>query len=163
MIRHARKEDMPDILKIYNDAIINTTAVYTYDPKELEERLQWFETKSIAEEPIWVYVKDHHVIGYATYGSFRDWPAYLYSIEHSIYVDPDYRGQGIASKLLEILIQDAKAKNYRTIVAGIDASNVGSIELHKKFNFTHAGTIKNVGYKFERWLDLAFYQLDLHQ
>lgn len=62
---------------------------------------------------------------------FRDWPAYLYSIEHSIYVDPDYRGQGIASKLLEILIQDAKAKNYRTIVAGIDASNVGSIELHK--------------------------------
>lgn len=70
MIRHARKEDLPDILKIYNDAIINTTAVYTYDPKELEERLQWFETKSIAEEPIWVYVKDHHVIGYATYGSF---------------------------------------------------------------------------------------------
>ncbi|MFF5514398.1 GNAT family N-acetyltransferase [Staphylococcus capitis] len=163
MIRHARKEDLPDILEIYNDAIINTTAVYTYDPKELEERLQWFETKSIAEEPIWVYVKDHHVVGYATYDSFRDWPAYLYSIEHSIYVDPDYRGQGIASKLLETLIQDAKAKNYRTIVAGIEASNVGSIELQKKFNFTHAGTIKNVGYKFERWLDLAFYQLDLHQ
>lgn len=163
MIRHARKEDLPDILDIYNDAIVNTTAVYTYDPKELEERLQWFKSKTLAEEPIWVYVRDQHVVGYATYGSFRDWPAYLYSIEHSIYVDPNYRGQGIASKLLETLIQDAKVRNYRTIVAGIDASNLESIELHKKFHFTHAGTIKNVGYKFERWLDLAFYQLDLHQ
>lgn len=163
MIRFAENEDLPDILNIYNDAIINTTAVYTYSPKELEERQQWFKAKALAEEPIWVYVQDEHVVGYATYGSFRDWPAYLYSIEHSIYVDPNYRGLGIASQLLETLIQDAKNKNYRTIVAGIDASNIGSIELHKKFNFTHAGTIKNVGYKFERWLDLAFYQLDLQQ
>ena len=72
MIRFARKEDLPDILNIYNDAIINTTAIYTYDPKELEERVQWFEAKA-ADEPIWVYVKDNHIVGYATYGSFRDW------------------------------------------------------------------------------------------
>ena len=73
MIRFARKEDLPDILNIYNDAIINTTAIYTYDPKELEERVQWFEAKAMADEPIWVY--DNHIVGYATYGSFRDWPA----------------------------------------------------------------------------------------
>lgn len=134
MIREAQKSDLEAILTIYNDAIINTTAVYTYEPTTIEERIQW-----------------------------RDWPAYLYSIEHSIYVHPNYRNGGIASQLLSKLIEEAQQSGYRTIVAGIDASNIGSIKLHEKFNFNHAGTIKQVGYKFEQWLDLAFYQLDLYK
>lgn len=100
-------------------------------------------------------------VGFATYGQFRNWPAYLYSIEHSIYVDKSNRGKGIASQLLQHLIEDARTRNYRTIVFGIDASNDSDIKLHEKFNFKHAGTIQNVGYKFDR-LDLAFYQYDLH-
>ena len=81
---------------------------------------------------------------FCTYGQFRNWPAYLYSIEHSIYVDKSNRGKGIASQLLQHLIEDARTRNYR-IVAGIDASNDSSIKLHEKFNFKH-GTIQNVGY-----------------
>ncbi|MRU92351.1 GNAT family N-acetyltransferase, partial [Staphylococcus aureus] len=101
------------------------------------------------------------VLGFATFGSFRPWPAYQYTIEHSIYVDASARGKGIASQLLQRLIVEAKAKGYRTLVAGIDASNEASIKLHQKFNFKHAGTLTNVGYKFDYWLDLAFYELDL--
>ncbi|EJN0197148.1 TPA: N-acetyltransferase [Staphylococcus aureus] len=161
MIRCAKKEDLNAILAIYNDAIINTTAVYTYEPQTIDERIAWFETKQRNHEPIFVFEENGSVLGFATFGSFRPWPAYQYTIEHSIYVDASARGKGIASQLLQHLIVEAKAKGYRTLVSGIDASNEASIKLHQKFNFKHAGTLTNVGYKFDYWLDLAFYELDL--
>lgn len=161
MIRCAKKEDLNAILAIYNDAIINTTAVYTYEPQTIDERIAWFETKQRNHEPIFVFEENGSVLGFATFGSFRPWPAYQYTIDHSIYVDASARGKGIASQLLQHLIVEAKAKGYRTLVAGIDASNEASIKLHQKFNFKHAGTLTNVGYKFDYWLDLAFYELDL--
>ncbi|HHR7575350.1 TPA: N-acetyltransferase family protein [Staphylococcus aureus] len=161
MIRCAKKEDLNAILAIYNDAIINTTAVYTYEPQTIDERIAWFETKQRNHEPIFVFEENGSVLGFATFGSFRPWPAYQYTIEHSIYVDASARGKGIASQLLQHLIVEAKAKGYRTLVAGIDASNEASIKLHQKFNFKHAGTLTNMGYKFDYWLDLAFYELDL--
>lgn len=161
MIRCAKKEDLNAILAIYNDAIINTTAVYTYEQQTIDERIAWFETKQRNHEPIFVFEENGSVLGFATFGSFRPWPAYQYTIEHSIYVDASARGKGIASQLLQHLIVEAKAKGYRTLVAGIDASNEASIKLHQKFNFKHAGTLTNVGYKFDYWLDLAFYELDL--
>ena len=161
MIRCAKKEDLNAILAIYNDAIITTTAVYTYEPQTIDERIAWFETKQRNHEPIFVFEENGSVLGFATFGSFRPWPAYQYTIEHSIYVDASARGKGIASQLLQHLIVEAKAKGYRTLVAGIDASNEASIKLHQKFNFKHAGTLTNVGYKFDYWLDLAFYELDL--
>ncbi|HCZ0171345.1 TPA: N-acetyltransferase [Staphylococcus aureus] len=161
MIRCAKKEDLNAILAIYNDAIINTTAVYTYKPQTIDERIAWFETKQRNHEPIFVFEENGSVLGFATFGSFRPWPAYQYTIEYSIYVDASARGKGIASQLLQRLIVEAKAKGYRTLVAGIDASNEASIKLHQKFNFKHAGTLTNVGYKFDYWLDLAFYELDL--
>ncbi|HLR19398.1 MAG TPA: GNAT family N-acetyltransferase [Staphylococcus sp.] len=161
MIRHAIISDLPNILEIYNDAIVNTTAVYTYNPQTLASRELWFNKKMNNNEPIIVYEEQGEAIGYATYGSFRDWPAYQYSIEHSIYVNKNHRGKGIASQLLSEIICHAQSKGYKTLVAGIDATNEYSIYLHKKFNFTHSGTIHNVGYKFDKWLDLAFYQLDL--
>ncbi|HGO1739837.1 N-acetyltransferase [Staphylococcus aureus] len=161
MIRCAKKEDLNAILAIYNDAIINTTAVYTYKPQTIDERIAWFETKQRNHEPIFVFEENGSVLGFATFGSFRPWPAYQYTIEHSIYVDASARGKGIASQLLQHLIVEAKAKGYRTLVAGIDASNEASIKLHQKFAFKHAGTLTNVGFKFNQWLDLAFYELDL--
>lgn len=161
MIREVERKDLNSILDIYNDAILNTTSVYSYDAQTIDEREAWYEKKVLAKEPIIVYVENDTVVGFATYGSFRNWPAYLYSIEHSIYVSKDYRGRGIASKLLKHLIQLAKDEGYRTMIAGIDASNNASVQLHRKWGFEHSGTLKNVGYKFDRWLDLAFYQLDL--
>lgn len=162
MIREARKQDVTYMLDIYNDAILYTTAVYTYKPVTLENRIDWYEQKKAAGYPILVYELDNKVVGLATFGPFRAWPAYKYSIEHSVYVHKEYRKNGIGTSLMKALITVAKDREYMTLIAGIDAENEKSIALHENYGFVHAGTIKKAGYKFNRWLDLAFYQLELN-
>lgn len=161
MIRHIQEKDLQEILDIYNDAILNTTAVYTYEPQTLENRQQWYQQKMNDGYPILVFEQDNRVAGFATFGPFRAWPAYKYSIEHSIYVSKHFRKKGIATSLMKELIAIADEREYRTLIAGIDATNEKSIAMHKNFGFVHSGTIKRAGFKFNRWLDLAFYQLDL--
>ncbi|UUI03551.1 GNAT family N-acetyltransferase [Oceanobacillus jeddahense] len=162
MIREATSKDLMDILEIYNDAILHTTAVYTYKPQTLEDRQAWYKQKRDAGYPILVSEHDGKVAGFATFGPFRDWPAYKYSIEHSVYVGNEYQKKGIASALMWEIITIAREREYMTMIAGIDAENEKSIAMHEKFDFVHAGTIKNVGFKFNQWRDLAFYQLELN-
>lgn len=161
MIREATEKDVIYILDIYNDAILNTTAVYAYKSVTLENRIDWYEQKKADGYPIFVYELDDKVVGFATFGPFRTWPAYKYSIEHSVYVDKEYRKCGIGTSLMRALITIAKEREYMTLIAGIDAENEKSISLHENYGFVHAGTIKKAGYKFNKWLDLAFYQLEL--
>lgn len=161
MIREATQSDLMDILNIYNDAILNTTAVYAYKPQTLESRQFWYDQKKEEGYPILVYEQDNKVVGFATFGPFRAWPAYKYSIEHSVYVDEEYRKKGIGTILLKEIIANAIEKGYMTLIAGIDAANEKSIAMHKNFGFAHSGTIKKAGFKFNKWLDLAFYQLEL--
>ncbi|MFD2445547.1 GNAT family N-acetyltransferase [Bacillus sp. CGMCC 1.16607] len=162
MIREAIQKDLMNILDIYNDAILHTTAVYAYKPQTLESRQNWFDLKKEEGYPVLVYEQDTKVVGFATFGPFRAWPAYKYSIEHSVYVDKQYRKKGIGTSLLKELIAKAKEREYMTLIAGIDASNEKSIAMHKNFGFVHSGTINKAGFKFNRWLDLAFYQLELN-
>ncbi|CAM3979636.1 GNAT family N-acetyltransferase [Bacillus paramycoides] len=162
MIRVATKKDLTFILNIYNDAILNTTAVYAYKPVTLENRIDWYEQKQADGYPILVYELDNKVVGFATFGPFRAWPAYKYSIEHSVYVNKEYRKNGIGTSLMKALIAIAKEREYMTLIAGIDAENEKSIAMHKNFGFVYSGTISKAGYKFNRWLDLAFYQLGLN-
>lgn len=161
MIRQATEQDLDGILHIYNDAILRTTAVYAYEAQTIEQRKEWFSQKQKDGFPVLVFDVDGNVAGFATFGPFRAWPAYKYSAEHSIYVDGTYRKKGIGSQLLRAIIEEAEARDVKTLIAGIDAANVKSIALHEKFGFTHSGTITKAGYKFESWLDLAFYQLNL--
>ncbi|EZH65235.1 phosphinothricin acetyltransferase [Bacillaceae bacterium JMAK1] len=163
MIRKARKEDLPGMLAIYNDAILHTTAVYSYRPETIAEREKWYNLKLESGYPVFVCERDGEIAGFATFGAFRDWPAYQYTIEHSIYTDVNHRQKGVATNLLQAIIDRATNDNYKTMIAGIDATNKGSILLHQKFNFERTGTMINVGYKFGRWLDLTFYQLMLDQ
>ncbi|WP_045516668.1 GNAT family N-acetyltransferase [Neobacillus niacini] len=162
MIRSAQEKDLQDILDIYNDAVLNTTAVYTYKAQTLDTREIWYKQKMEEGYPVIVYELDNKVVGFATFGPFRPWPAYKYSIEHSIYVDGSYRRKGIATSLLKEIIAIANEREYMTLIAGIDAANEKSIAMHKNFGFVHSGTIKKAGYKFNTWLDLAFYQLNLN-
>ncbi|WP_225976244.1 GNAT family N-acetyltransferase [Mucilaginibacter ginsenosidivorax] len=161
IIRQASIKDAGDILDIYNDAILNTTAVYSYEPHTINMRLEWLEEKKRNNIPVFVAEADGKVAGFASYGPFRAWAAYQYTIEHSVYVHKSYRQQGIAGKLLVHLIETVKQKQVHTIIAGIDANNIASISLHQKLGFAEIGTFKQVGYKFNNWLDLKFMQLIL--
>jgi L-amino acid N-acyltransferase len=151
------------ILMILNDAIAHSTAIYNYKALPSEFMVTWFQTKAAHQFPvIGVEAEDRKLMGFATYGIFRDRPAYKYSVEHSVYVHPDYRGQGLGLQLMERLIAIAQEQDYHTLIGGIDISNHASIRLHEKLGFTHAGTIQQAAFKFGRWLDLGFYQLILN-
>lgn len=161
MIRQATAADVPTILEIFNDNILHSTAIYMYKEQTLEQRMQWFDSKQQNGEPLFVFEIDGEVAGYATYGAFRAYPAYQYTVEHSVYVHKNHYKKGIATKLMHVLIDHAKEHDVKTMVAGIDKENEASMIIHEKLGFTYSGTIRNAGYKFGRWLDLVFYQLDL--
>lgn len=150
------------ILDILNDAILNSTALYDYKPRAPESMASWFKTKETSRYPVIGAVGDGgELLGFASYGTFRAWPAYKYSIEHSVYVRKDHRGKGIGIALMRQLIEAARAQQYHVLIGGIDVANKASIALHEKLGFAHAGTVRQAGFKFGRWLDLAFYQLIL--
>ena len=152
--RHA-----PAILAILNDAILNSTALFDYRPREPASMVEWFRAKEARRFPVLGAVAaDGTLLGFASYGAFRAWPAYKYTVEHSVYVHKDHRRQGIARALLTRLITVAEEQDYHVMVAGIDAANAPSIALHEQLGFGYAGTIHHAGFKFGRWLDLAFYE-----
>ena len=146
------------IRMIFNDAIAHSTALYEYQPRTPEVIAAWFQTKRREDRPvIGVEAADGRLLGFASYGSFRAFPAYRYTVEHSVYVAAEARGQGIGRRLLDVLIERAIAQQFHAMVGGIDASNRASIALHEAAGFVQAGHLPEVGYKFGRWLDLAFF------
>ena len=160
-IRDAHEADLAALLAIYNDAVLTTTAVYDYKPRSTEQQAAWFQAKRAQNLPVLVAQDGDAVVGFASYGPFRPWPAYLHSVENSLYVAPVRRGGGIGSLLLPALIQRAAGRGLHTMIAGIDAANQASLRLHAKFGFERVAQFREVGWKFERWLDLAFLQLML--
>ena len=161
VIRNANENDLPQLLEIYNDIILNTTAVYQYEVHTLQMRKEWFATKQQQGFPVFVAEADESIAGFSTIGTFRQWQAYKYSVENSVYVASDQRGKGIGKLLMQPLIDAATNMDMHTIIAGIDATNEVSIRLHKNFGFEEVAHFKQVGYKFNRWLDLKFLQLIL--
>jgi phosphinothricin acetyltransferase len=148
------------ILAILNEAIVSSTALFDYEPRSPESMVEWFRAKAVRQFPvIGAEADDGTLLGFATYGTFRAWPAYKYSVEHSVYVHMDHRRRGLARALMKHLIDLAMEQRYHTLVAGIDAANAPSIALHERLGFAYVGTVRDAGFKFGRWLDLAFYQL----
>ena len=155
--RHAAQ-----ILSIFNEAIVNSTALYDYKPRTADMMRAWFEAKAKGNFPvIGVEGTGGELMGFASFGTFRSWPSYKYSVEHSVYVDARFRGRGVGRRLLEEVIENARAQDYHVLIGGIDAMNKPSIALHERLGFTHCGTLRQVGFKFGRWLDLLFYELIL--
>jgi L-amino acid N-acyltransferase len=159
-IVNCTKDHAPAILDILNEAIINSTALYDYAPRGIETMIPWFDIKIKNHFPVIGLVEeDGRLVAFGTYGTFRAWPAYKYSVEHSLYVHQDHRGKGYGKIILQQLIRDAKDKGYHNLIAGIDSQNITSIKLHEASGFVFCGRIEHAGYKFSRWLDLNFYQL----
>lgn len=150
------------ILDILNEAIVNSTALYDYAARAPKSMASWFKAKEDNHFPVIGAESDGgDLLGFASYGTFRAWPAYKYTVENGIYIHRDHRGKGLGRLLMNALIERARAQDYHLIVAGIDMENAPSIALHRSLGFTHAGTIRHAGYKFGRWLDLGFFQLQL--
>jgi L-amino acid N-acyltransferase len=156
VIRPAGIDDLEAMLAIYNDAIVNTTAVYDYQPRAADAQRQWFETKQAQRLPVLVAAESATIIGFGSFGPFRPWPAYQYTVENSLYVDSAFRRKGAGTALLASLVAAAQTAGYHAMVAGIDATNEASLALHRKAGFEPVGHFREVGWKFERWLDLVF-------
>lgn len=153
IVRKATTSDLPSILEIVNHAILNTTAIYDYDPRSLEEQTVIFENKNAKNFPTFVAEYDNEIVGFGTYDSFRMKVGYRFTVEHSVYVKKGFAGKGIGKLLLEQLIASARAENYHIMIGVIDASNENSIRFHEKFGFESMGILKEVGFKFGRWLN----------
>lgn len=157
-IRDARLEDLPDVLAIYNDVIATSTAIYTEQPVTLENRQEWWRSRVASGFPVLVATDASGVTGFSSFGDFRAWPGYRFSVEHSVHVRRDRRGQGIGGALVEPLFGRASALGKHVMIAGVDAENAPSLRFHERLGFLRVAHFREVGFKFDRWLDLIFLQ-----
>jgi L-amino acid N-acyltransferase YncA len=156
-VRPATRADLPAILDIYNDAVLNTTASYDYEPHTLEQRTAWFEQHEEQRLPVFVAVDDaSRLVGWSSLSRFRERVGYRFTVENSVYVAATEHGRGIGKLLLAPLVDSAAALGLRAIIAAIDAQNEASIRLHARFGFEEVGRFKQVGFKFNRWLDVVY-------
>jgi L-amino acid N-acyltransferase YncA len=158
MIDNASRGDLPQILAIYNEVIRNSTAVYSEEEFTPARGEAWFDAKLQHGFPMIIARDGSDITGFATFGEFRAWPCYRHSVEHSVHVRADRRGQGIGRALVVELLARAAAASKHVMIAGIDADNEVSIGLHRSLGFVSVGHFHEVGYKFGRWLDLVFMQ-----
>ena len=156
VIRDAVEDDLPGVLAIYNDVIATSTAVYREDPASLEDRRQWFDARRQQSYPILVASDASGILGFASYGDFRTWPGYRFSVEHTVHIRGDQRGRGVGTILMQALIQRALEQGKHVMIGGIDAENEASLRFHERLGFVRAAHLHEVGFKFGRWLDLVF-------
>jgi phosphinothricin acetyltransferase len=159
LIRDATEADLPAILEIYNDAVANTTAIWNETMVDLANRRDWFAARQARGFPVLVADEDGVVKGYASYGDWRAFEGFRHTVEHSVYVHREARGEGIGRLLMRELITRAASNGIHVMIACVEAGNAASIRLHETLGFRLTGTFSEVGIKFGRWLDLACLEL----
>ncbi|MDA5193738.1 GNAT family N-acetyltransferase [Govanella unica] len=157
-VRAAAVRDLPDILAIYNYVIATSTAVYTCEPVDLANRRAWFEERGRSGYPVLVAEAGGEILGFASFGDFRAWWGYRFTVEHMVHVQDGCRGRGVGRALVEGLFAPALALGKHAMIGGIDADNAASIHFHERLGFSKVGHLPEVGHKFGRWLDLVFMQ-----
>ncbi|UNC50090.1 GNAT family N-acetyltransferase [Enterobacter huaxiensis] len=163
IVRHASKEDCAAIGEIYNHAVLHTAAIWNDKTVDTDNRIAWFEARTLAGYPVLVMENEGVVAGYASFGDWRAFDGFRHTVEHSVYVHPQHQGKGIGRSLMEALIVEARKIGKHVMVAGIEAQNQTSIHLHETLGFVTTGQMPQVGTKFGRWLDLTFMQLQLDE
>jgi phosphinothricin acetyltransferase len=158
-VRDARADDVAAITAILNSRIDRTTISYRTEPHSLVEREAWFAAQAAAGLPTLVAVDDGTVVGFATYGPFRDnerLPGFRFTVEHSVHVDETAWGRGVGRRLMDELIARAAAARVHVMVGAVDAANEGSVRFHERVGFVEQGRLREVGWKHDQWLDLVF-------
>ena len=160
IIRPATINDMPRLLDIYNYEVLNGTSTFDLHPKTMDDRMEWFHEHNIGNHPLIVAEVDGKAVGYASLSSYRPKEAYAAPVELSVYIDPGYRGQGIARRLISDILAEARAReDIHTVISVITDGNEASVKLHEEFGFTYCGKMKEVGKKFGKLLGTVSYQL----
>ncbi|OBZ86268.1 L-amino acid N-acyltransferase MnaT [Choanephora cucurbitarum] len=170
-IRAATESDIPQILEIYNERILNSTCLFMYDPVPIENRLTWFRELKAKGYPVIVAAEKetNKAIAYACFGSFRPHTAFILTTEISLYIHQAHQRKGLGSLLLTEMMRIGRELKFRNLIAGITAENEGSVLLFAKFGFKQVGQIHDSGYKFGRFLDIVFLEylidteVDKHQ
>jgi phosphinothricin acetyltransferase len=157
-IRDAVEEDFDQITEIYNEILMSSTAIYSDSPTTREERIAWWKGRLAQGYPVLVASTERHIAGFTSFGDFRPWPGYRFTVEGTLHIHSDWRGKGIGTRLTKALLQRAEALGKHTMIAGVDAENVASLGFLDRFGFQRAGCLREVGYKFDRFLDLIFLQ-----
>ena len=159
IVRDATLDDLPVLLAIFNEVIATSTAVYRDDPVPLEERRAWFDARKAGGYPVLVAEGEGKVVGFSSFGEFRGaFSGYRHTVEHTVHVDKSARGTGAGTALLEALFPIAAARQKHVMIGAVDAANDGSLRFHARLGFKQTGLLLEVGFKFGRWLDLAFVQ-----
>ena len=155
-VRAARREDMAAVVAIYNDAVLRTTATFDYDARTLEQQTALYDDKVREAHGFFVATSPFgDVVGFSTYGLYRTRPGWRFACEHSVYVAACARRKGVGRLLLAPLLEHARTRGFHTMVGVVDASNAASLALHHACGFETFGVLKEGGFKFERWLDVA--------
>ena len=157
-IRHATEADLASMLAIYNDVVATSTAIYRDDPMPLDEYQAWWRSRVAQGYPVLIAVEDGATIALASFGDFRAWPGYRFTVEHSVHVRADRRSHGVGTTLVRALIDRARELGKHVMIAGVDADNAASLRFHARLGFERVAHFREVGFKFGRRLDLVFLQ-----
>lgn len=157
-IRDAVQADFEEITAIYNDVLTNSTAIYSDRPAGVSDRIAWWHARLEQRYPVLVATDGRRVCGFGSFGDFRSWPGYRFTVEGTVHVASEFRGQGVGSLLLEALIVQARNAGKHSMIAGVDSENTASLHLLERFGFERVGCLPEIGYKFDRYLNLVLLQ-----
>ncbi len=157
-IRDAVQADFGEITAIYNEVLLHSTAIYNDRPATREERIAWWKGRLEQGYPVLVATDGDRIAGFATFGDFRSWPGYRFTVEGTVHIHSGSRGQGIGTELLKTLMARAKALGKHVMIADVDSENAASLRFLERFGFERVACLREVGFKFDRFLDLVILQ-----
>jgi len=158
LIRDAVEADIEQVTAIYNEVLTTTTAIYNDRAATIEERISWWRGRIAQGFPVLVAAEGAHIAGFATFADFRAWPGYRFTVEGTVHIHAGSRGKGVGTDLLKAILGRAKAMGKHIMIAGVDSENTASLRFLERFGFECVAHLREVGFKFDRFLDLVFLQ-----
>lgn len=157
-IRETAEGDLEQITAIYNEVLTTSTAIYNDQPATEEERVAWWRARVERGYPVLVAKEGDRVCGFGSFGDFRTWPGYRFTVEGTVHVASGERGHGVGRALLEALVERARIAGKHSMIAGVDSENAASLRYLERFGFERVGYLREVGFKFGRFLNLVLLQ-----